>query len=92
LPPPEQPKRFASGKEAQLPRRIQPKPAVEFASITLKLPADLVRRVDLYAKHLGGRTDRTHVIEQAIEIALESDRSFRKVQARAGAAVAAVGA
>ncbi len=62
-------------------RRIQPKPAVELATVNLKLPADLVRRVDAYAKFLGGRTDRTHVIEQALQIALDNDPDFRKASA-----------
>jgi predicted transcriptional regulator len=51
-------------------RRIQPKPAVELETVTLRLPAQLVRSVDQYAKYLGGSTDRTYVIGQAIEIAM----------------------
>ena len=59
-------------------RRIQPKAAVELESVTLRLPAQLVRTVEQYAKHLGGSTDRTHVITQAIEIALAQDADFQK--------------
>jgi hypothetical protein len=34
--------------------------------------------VEQYAKFLGGSTDRTHVITQAIEIALAQDKDFQK--------------
>ena len=51
-------------------RRIQPKPSVELATVTLRLPVQLVRAVDHYAKYLGGSTDRTYVMAQAIEIAM----------------------
>ena len=71
-------------------RRIQPKPAVELTPVSLKLPAELVRRVDAYAKFLGGTTDRTHVISQALEIALDSDPEFRKTAGKPGAVAARV--
>ena len=59
-------------------RRIQPKLAVELETVTLRLPAQLVRAVEQYAKYLGGSTDRTYVITQAIEIALQQDAEFQK--------------
>lgn len=59
-------------------RRIQPKPALEIEIVSLRLPAQLVRAVDQYAKFLGGSTDRTYVITQSIEIALAQDRDFQK--------------
>ncbi len=52
--------------------RIQPRPLVELETITLRLPADLVRAVDDFAKHLGGSSDRTYVIAKAIELAIGS--------------------
>ena len=72
-------------------RRIQPKPSVELETVTLRLPAQLVRSVDQYAKYLGGSTDRTYVIGQAIEIALAQDKDFQKAlagPAGAGRAIA----
>jgi hypothetical protein len=69
--------------------RIQPKPAVELETVTLRLPAQLVRSVDQYAKYLGGSTDRLHVISQAIELALAQDRDFQKVLGADGAGPAA---
>jgi hypothetical protein len=62
-------------------RRIQPKPAVELETVTLRLPVQLVQSVDQYAKYLGGSTDRTYVIGQAIEIALAQDRDFQRALA-----------
>jgi hypothetical protein len=59
-------------------RRIQPKAAVEFETVTLRLPAQLLRAVEQYAKYLGGSTDRTYVITQAIDIALRQDADFQK--------------
>jgi hypothetical protein len=70
-------------------RRIQPKPSIELETVTLRLPAELVRAVDQYAKHLGGSSDRTYVIGQAIEIALAQDREFQKAFAAGAAAPAA---
>ena len=59
-------------------RHIQPKAAVELETVSLRLPARLVRAVEQYAKYLGGSTDRTYVITQAIEIALQQDADFQK--------------
>jgi hypothetical protein len=58
-------------------RRIQPKAAVEFETVTLRLPAQLLRAVEQYAKYLGGSTDRTYVIQQ-LAIALRQDPDFQK--------------
>ena len=70
-------------------RRIQPKAAVELETVTLRLPAQLVRAVEQYAKYLGGSTDRAYVITQAIEIALAQDKDFQKsLGARTAATVA----
>ena len=59
-------------------RRIQPKPTVEFETVTLRLPVHLVRAVDQYAKYLGGSSDRTYVIAQAIEIAVAQEPDIQK--------------
>jgi metal-responsive CopG/Arc/MetJ family transcriptional regulator len=59
-------------------RRIEPRPAVELETVSLRLPAELVRTVDDYAKYLGGSTDRTYVITQALELALERDPEFQQ--------------
>ena len=69
-------------------RRIQPKATVELETVALRLPSHLVRAVDQYAKYLGGSTDRTHVITQALEIAMAQDAEFQKTQAARPAAPA----
>ena len=66
-------------------RRIKPRPAVELETVTLRLPKPLVRAVDDYARHLGGSTDRTYVITQAVEIALERDEDFQKLRGNGSA-------
>jgi hypothetical protein len=77
------------GKGGPVTRRcIQPKAAVELETVSLRLPAQLVRAVEQYAKYLGGSTDRTHVITQAIEIALAQDKAFQKALAARPAAPA----
>ena len=70
-------------------RRIQPKLAVELETVSLRLPVRLVRAVEQYAKYLGGSSDRTHVITQAIEIALAQDADFQKSRDARHAAPAA---
>ena len=69
-------------------RRIQPKAAVELETVSLRLPVRLVRAVEQYAKYLGGSTDRTYVIAQAIEIALQQDAEFQKTLSGRPASVA----
>jgi hypothetical protein len=44
--------------------------------------------VEVYAKYLGGSTDRTYVIAQAIEICLAQDKDFQKSQSDTPALVA----
>ena len=66
-------------------RRIQPKPSVELETVTLRLRVQLVQTVDQYAKYLGGSTDRTYVIAQAIEIVLAQDADFQKTSTARGA-------
>jgi hypothetical protein len=70
-------------------RCIQPKTAVELETVSLRLPVQLVRAVEQYAKYLGGSTDRTYVITQAIEIALRQDAEFQKVLSASPARAAA---
>jgi len=57
--------------------------------VSLRLSAQLILAVDRYAKFLGGSTDRTYVIAQAIEIALAQDADFQKTLTSRAAGVAA---
>ena len=71
-------------------RRIQPKTSVELETVSLRLPAELVRTVEQYARYLGGSTDRTHVITQALEITLAQDAEFQKALAAKSTEIAIV--
>jgi predicted transcriptional regulator len=73
-------------------RRIEPRPTVDLETVSLRLPAELVRAVDDYAKYLGGSTDRTYVITQALEIAIERDTEFQKRRQSRPATTAAAAA
>jgi hypothetical protein len=58
--------------------KVAPKVVEEKRKLTLSLPVSLVERLDMYAKYLGGATDRSHVIEQVLTQFLEQDRDFRR--------------
>jgi hypothetical protein len=91
LPLSDQPKETPSRKEAGAQTSHPAEALGELETVTLRLPVHLVRAVDQYAKYLGGGSDRTYVIAQAIEIALAQDTDFQKTStARAGALPAAV--
>jgi hypothetical protein len=51
---------------------------VELVTVSLRLPGQLVRAVEHYAKCLRGSTHRTYVITRAIEIVLAQDADFQK--------------
>src|SRR6266849_902844 len=85
--PGSQPKQKALGKEARETTSHSTQGRVELETVTLRLPAQLVRAVEQYAKYLGGSTDRTYVITQAIEIALQQDAEFQKTLSSRPAAV-----
>jgi hypothetical protein len=68
--------------------RLQRKAVVEQETVSLRLPADLVRAVDQHAKYLGGSTDRTHVVTRALESTLPKDGDFQKTLAAGPAAPA----
>jgi hypothetical protein len=58
--------------------KVTPKVVEEKRKLSMSLPASLVDRLDLYAKYLGGATDRYYVIEQVLAQFLEQDRGFQR--------------
>lgn len=70
-------------------RRIQPRPALELERELPPSRAELVRAIDDSDRILGGSTDRTYVITQVIEIALERGADFQKHRAARPAPAAA---
>jgi hypothetical protein len=71
-----QPRQKASGMEAGDPTAHPAKPDRVRDRETCGLAAQLVRAVDNHAKFLVGSTDRTHVLTQALGIALQRARGL----------------
>jgi hypothetical protein len=57
---------------------LVPKQSLETGTLTIRFPKDLLDDVDAYARHLGGATDRTYVIVEAVREVLATDRNFQK--------------
>lgn len=64
--------------------KIVPRLVEEKKKVTLSLPVSLLSKLDLYAKYLGGATDRFYVMEQVLAQFLESDREFQRWLERNG--------
>lgn len=61
-----------------MPIRIAPKLVEDKKKITISLPVGLLEKLDLYARYLGGATDRFYVMEQVLSQFLEQDREFQR--------------
>jgi len=61
-----------------VPIRIAPKLVEDKKKITISLPVGLLEKLDLYARYLGGATDRFYVMEQVLSQFLEQDREFQR--------------
>ena len=57
---------------------ITPKPVVEMEVITTRFPKELVSDLDAYCKHLGGASDRSYVIVEAVRHAIAKDRGYQR--------------
>lgn len=58
--------------------KVAPKHVEPRKKVTMGLPVSLLNRLDLYAKYLGGATDRYYVVEQVLTQFLEGDRGFQR--------------
>ena len=58
--------------------KIAPKLVEEKKKVTLSLPVSLLNKLDLYARYLGGATDRFYIVEQVLSQFLEQDRDFQR--------------
>ena len=56
--------------------KVTPKVVEDRQKVTLALPVTLLERLDAYARYLGGKTDRLHVVEQVLSQFLQQDREF----------------
>ena len=57
---------------------ITPKPVIEHESITARFPKDLVDELDSYCRFLGGATDRSYVIVEAVREEISKNREFQR--------------
>ena len=59
---------------------ITPKPLVETESLTVRLPKEVLELLDGYCRFLGGATDRTYVVTEALRLVVSKDRRYRKAR------------
>ena len=57
---------------------IQPKPMVETETVSVRFPKTVLDPLDAYCKYLGGATDRSYVIVEAVRQVIERDKGFQK--------------
>jgi predicted transcriptional regulator len=51
---------------------------IELQAITTRFPQDLLERIDQYADFLGGATERSYVIVEAVRAEIARNREFRE--------------
>jgi hypothetical protein len=59
---------------------IQPKVKPVTRTVTICLPEDEIAALDEYCRFLGGATDRTYVIAEALRQVIRRDRRFKNRQ------------
>jgi len=57
---------------------ITPKPVLATESLTVRLPKEVLELLDDYCRFLGGATDRTYIVTEALRQVVGRDRRFRK--------------
>ncbi len=57
---------------------IPPKPIIETESLTVRLPKELLELLDDSCRFLGGASDRTYVVTEALRQVVGRDRRYRK--------------
>ena len=60
---------------------IQPKPKPTMRNLTVSLPEEELATLDEYCRFLGGATDRTYVIAEALRQVIGRDKRFKNGQA-----------
>ena len=59
---------------------IMPKLPVETETVSVRIPRPILADVDAYCAYLGGATDRTYLIIEAVREVIARDRRFQKAQ------------
>ena len=67
---------------------IQPKPMVETETVSVRFPRSVLDPLDAYCRYLGGATDRSYVIVEAVRQVIERDKDFQKAQRKTDDAAA----
>lgn len=58
--------------------KIAPKEVTPRKKVTLSLKAPIVEQIELYAKYLGGNTDKLYVVEQILEAFFRQEKDFNR--------------
>ncbi len=64
---------------------IQPKPLVETETVSVRFPRTLLDTLDAYCRYLGGASDRSYVIVEAVREVVARDKDFQRAQRRPAA-------
>jgi hypothetical protein len=65
---------------------ITPKPVVATETLNLRLAKETIELLDDYCRHLGGASDRTYVVTEALRLAVKSDRTYNRRKPKTGSA------
>ena len=57
---------------------IAPKPVVELDVVTTRFPKEVLSDLDAYCRYLGGASDRSYVIVEAVRHAIAKDRGYQR--------------
>lgn len=63
---------------------IKAKPAVATEILTVRVHKDTLELLDDYCRFLGGASDRTYVVGEALRLVIARDRRYRKARGKAG--------
>jgi hypothetical protein len=68
---------------------IAPKPVVEMDVIATRFPKELLSDLDAYCRYLGGASDRSYVIVEAVRHAIAKDRGYQRTRRHVAASTGA---
>jgi hypothetical protein len=63
---------------------IRPKPVSPSEPVSVRFPADVLQQLDNYCQYLGGASDRSYVIVEAVRHVIARDRRYQGHRAKTG--------
>lgn len=63
---------------------IKAKPAVATEVLAVRVHKDTLELLDGYCRFLGGASDRTYVVGEALRLVIARDRRYSKARSKAG--------